>query len=341
MKNGLKATLILLVTAVLSVGSVHAQDPQYTQFYSNQLMLNPAFAGAALGPRVVLNYRNQWATIPGSFRQFAASYDAPLQFGKSLQGWGVYIQNDVAGEGNLNKLDLVANYSIAVPLRASYHKNQHYLRLGVGGGVQQASLDFFKLRFGDQIDPRDGFVNQTQEIVPTNLTDYRVDFNTGAAYYNKYAFASFSVHHLTEPTQSFIDETLPPDSVKVDASLPRRYTFTGGVNLEAGPRNDPESVLITPVVRYRQQREFTQIDAGTYVTIKPIVFGLWYRHQDAVAALVGYKEGIFSIGYSYDYTISTLRNANTGGSHEIAIVMEFEREKKTTFKHRDVPCPRF
>jgi hypothetical protein len=60
-----------------------------------------------------------------------------------------------------------------------------------------------------------------------------------------------------------------------------------------------------------------------------------------IAGLVGFKEGIFSVGYSYDYTISRLSNRISGGSHEIALIIEFESDPNTRFKHRSLPCPRF
>ena len=44
-----------------------------------------------------------------------------------------------------------------------------------------------------------------------------------------------------------------------------------------------------------------------------------YRHQDAVGVLAQYNiNDDFSIGYSYDYPLSTLHNYS-GGSHEIML----------------------
>lgn len=323
---------------------VHAQDPQYTQFYANQQMLNPAFAGAALGPRVSLNYRRQWSAIPGSFRQTAAGYDQPLMFGKSLQGVGVLLQSDRAGEGNLSKIDILANYSFALEFGRRGH--EQYLRFGLGGGIQQSSIDFQRLRFSDQIDPREGFVRATSEI-PVEKARFTPDVNFGVVYYNQYAWAGVSAHHLTEPHQTFIT-TLRNNGTK----LPRKYTVTGGLRIPVGQPNDPDRVVISPSFLFMKQRNFNQLNLGTYVTIEPMVFGVWYRSNynnftgdfiasDAVAGLIGFRQGIFSIGYSYDYTLSRLTNAVSGGSHELAVVVEFERNKPSVFKHRKLPCPRF
>ncbi|MCB9231172.1 MAG: PorP/SprF family type IX secretion system membrane protein [Bacteroidia bacterium] len=324
-----------------------AQDPHYTQFYANQQLLSPAFAGAGSGPRVALNYRAQWVAIPGSYRQMGAGYDQPLYFGRSVQGFGFQLHNDKAGEGNLSKLDLTANYSFAIQMGDA--RNPHYLRLGLGAGVQQSSIDMTKLRFGDQIDTEEGFIYATNEKL-SSITRFTPDVNFGMAWYNKFAWVSASVHHITEPSQVFKITPNVPGSI--NTKWPRKYTLTGGIAIPAGPMNNPDAVTISPAFLFMSQRNFNQLALGTYVHIKPIVFGAWYRANfnnylnqafasDMIAGLVGFKEGIFSVGYSYDYTISRLSNRISGGSHEIALIIEFDSDPKSHFRHHSLPCPRF
>lgn len=343
MKRGITRILVLVLILFSASELSHAQDPQYTQFYANQPMLNPAFTGAALGPRVSINYRAQWVAIPGSFRQTAIAYDQPLQFGKSLQGIGGVIHSDRAGEGNLSKISANLNYSFA--LQFGRRGREQYLRFGLAGGIEQANIDITKLRFSDQIDQREGFVRATQEVFP-NQNRINPDVHAGIAYYNRYAWVGVSAHHLTQPEQTFISNGGP------DSELPMRITATAGVKIPVGPPNDPEKISISPAFIFMKQRNFNQLNLGSYIGIDPMVFGLWWRTNynnfngdfiasDALAGLIGFREGIFSIGYSYDYTISQLTNGISGGSHEIAIIMEFERNKPRVFKHRKMPCPRF
>ena len=340
MKNFRFLPFLVGIVFMLGFSQSHGQDPQYTMFYANQVYLNPAFTGAALGPRVAMGYRSQWVSIPGHYRQFVATYDQPVEFGRVLNGWGVTLASDVAGEGSLTKLDALFNYSIAIPLTASWKDNQQFLRFGLSGGFQQATIDFFKLRFSDQIDPREGFIYPTGEYARfgANPSYFIPDVNAGLAWYNKYAWVAASAHHITQPEQVLADS---PPAPGVDATLPMRITATAGASIPLSSYTSNREILLSPVVMYRQQRTFSQIDVGAYVTLEPVLFGLWYRHQDAVAAMVGFKEGIFSVGYSYDYTISSLTNSISGGSHEIALVMEFERNKPLKFKHKKMPCPRF
>ncbi len=335
----LRFVYLLTVLGLLSSSSLQAQDPQYSQFYSNLVMLNPAFTGSGIGPRIAMNYRAQWVKIPGYYRQFAAAYDQPISFLGTTQGLGVLVSNDVAGEGNLSKLNITVNYAYQVDLN-----DDHTLRFGLSGGIIQAGLDYSKLRFPDQIDPRLGFVFPTNEPGPAgglSLNVIRPDVNAGVAYYNKYAWLGLSVHHITEPVEQFYTgQSLNPN---INAKLPRKITITGGLNIPISEgRRGSREVSITPAFLVKMQGEFTQVDGGLYVNAEPMVFGFWYRHQDALIGLIGVKTGPFSFGYSYDYTISDLSQAISGGSHEVAVVMEFETYKrKRRSKHRKMPCPRF
>lgn len=311
-----------------------AQDPQYTQFYANKLLLNPAFTGSGIGYRVAMNYRGQWVGIPGYYKQFAVAADMPLYVGKTVQGVGIYVENDVAGEGNLSRLN--ARFSYAYEFQLTDERDGgHTLRFGLNGGLQQASVDFFKLRFPDQIDPKNGFVNPTIDPITAQPSQIRGDAGAGLLYYNNYAFAGLTVDHIPTPKQYFLNANAP------GVKLPRKFVFSGGMRIPLGDFRDPDALSITPVFLVKYQQPFFQVDIGSYINFDPMVFGLWYRHQDAVSALIGFRKDWFSVGYSYDYTVSTLTNGISNGSHEVSIVMEWPKDPKRKFKHRSLPCPKF
>ncbi|MEO0471454.1 MAG: type IX secretion system membrane protein PorP/SprF [Bacteroidota bacterium] len=332
MKHLFARLLLALTVGIFFSTEAAAQDPQYSQFYANQLLLNPAFAGAGTGPRVAMNYRAQWVRIPGFYKQFSFSYDQPVYFLGSRQGLGINFNSDQAGEGDLTKLNVSINYAYQVEIT-----DDNFLRFGLAGGIQQASLDFFKLRFPDQIDPRDGFVRPSNEPVP-NQSVIRPDVSAGLAYFNEYAWIGATVNHITEPIETFTD------FAGQDAKLPRKFTVTGGIRIpiSEGRGRNARDVSITPVFLYKMQGNFFQIDGGLYLNADPMVFGVWYRHQDAMIGLIGVRQGPFSFGYSYDYTISDLTQSISGGSHEVSVVLEFESDPPSRkLRHRRLPCPRF
>lgn len=332
---------ILLLLTVAITGTSYAQDPEFSQFYANQLYLNPAFAGTAQGARFALNYRNQWPSISSSaFVTYAASYDQ--HFDGIGGGIGFQVWHDQAGDGRLSTTVFSGIYS--------YHLNvsdQFAIKAGLQGSVYQRSIDFTKLRFGDMIHPKLGFVLPTQEnLLPDPMApgiaydDAFVDFSTGILGFNDKFYAGVAVHHITEPAMSFYE------SAGVNAKLPRKYTGHLGMliplNQSTLRRNAKQADFIAPNIMYQRQGNFSQLNFGAYVIKGAFVAGLWYRqtppNSDALIALVGLKKDVLKVGYSYDLTVSEARSAFKG-SHEISLILEFEAKKKDVRKWRDLKCP--
>ena len=94
------------------------QDPTFSQFYSNRLYLNPAFAGTAKCPRLTLNYRNQWPGIDNSFITYAASFDQQIDAIKG--GLGVQVMSDREGEGVLSTTSAALMYSYQFSINRNF-----------------------------------------------------------------------------------------------------------------------------------------------------------------------------------------------------------------------------
>jgi len=308
--------MILIISSV--VNNAGAQDMQYTQFYANPIYLNPAFAGSAYCPRVCLNYRNQWPNLSGTYVSYSASYDRYL---KALAGGiGILIATDDQARSTLKtttasfmyayNIKVTREFSINAALQATYF---------------QKTLDRTKLNFGDMIDPRRGFVWNTNEVVPSQ-TKYNADFSAGLLGYSKHYFFGFAANHLTQPDEGLLGVS----------KLPAKFTAHGGAifYLEKGGMS-----YISPNILFQQQQKFTQLNLGLYYKKDAFVAGLWYRNSDAVIALVGLQTPFLKIGYSYDFTISKLAG-NTAGSHEISLQIQFACKQKKP-RYRLVSCPAF
>lgn len=317
-ENKSRVVAFFAVFFCLSV-SLRAQDIAFSQFYANPLYLNPAFAGTAKCPRVNINYRNEWPSLNKTFVSYSASYDqhvAPLS-----GGLGLLVTQDNAGDGTLKTFNAGAMYSYQLNV------NRHFsIKAGLQASYFQKSLNFDKLKFGDQINDRSGFIYPTQEQADRKSRS-GVDFSAGVLGYSKKYFFGFAAHHLNQPDESF---------VKGPSRLPMKLTGHIGAVI---PLNGDGDMSISPNILYQKQANFQQLNLGIYIKKSVFVVGFWYRNKDAFIAVAGVQTKFFKFGYSYDVTVSKLNNS-TGGSHEITLsfIADCKPKKK---KFRTISCPVF
>jgi type IX secretion system PorP/SprF family membrane protein len=328
-------TAVLLTMAIAA--EVKAQDPEFSQFYANPLYLNPAMAGSAAGPRFALNFRDQWPSVSGSFVTYSASYDE--HFDGLGGGIGAQVMYDRAGDGKLSTKSLSGFYSYHLTIKDET-RDYFIIKAGLQAGAFQRSIDFSQLRFGDQINPKLGFIYETQEKLPsTGLYQTQVipDFSAGVMAFTKKFYAGLAVNHIVEPAQSFFGN---PDS-----HLPRKYTAHLGMQLPLDNWKRTPETFISPNLLIQRQGQFTQMNLGAYFIKDFFVGGIWYRHtdpnSDALIMLVGVKKDAVRIGYSYDLTVSDARAA-APGSHEVSLVIETQKyDTRKKKKWRKIVCPTF
>jgi type IX secretion system PorP/SprF family membrane protein len=320
---------------LLSGGELFGQDPHFSQFYANPMYLNPSFAGTAICPRLIMNYRNQWPAIPGSFVTYNASFD---QFFKKIEGGlAVMALADRQGEGNLATQSVAGIYSFHTPLSRE-------LSLASGFQVRFASktIDWDKLTFSDMIDARNGFVNNTGEVMGRTVHSY-MDFAWGFLLYTEKFFGGFAIDHLTEPDEGFNNTSL----------LPRKYTGHFGFQIPIGGGSVysmKAPTTLSPNFVFQKQWYYHQTNYGLYINKEPIIGGIWFRHfvnkkedvaryAESLIFLLGFQYDKFKFGYSYDYTLSSLSNAS-GGAHEFSFTLNMNCPQPSR-KFKRIVCPHF
>jgi len=337
MINKIKILLFLLVTNVLAViFSCSAQDPQFSQFYSAQLYLNPAFTGNTVQDRFIANYRKQWPGIPGSFVSYAFSYDR--KFPKKNSALGIQVIRDKAGSGGLKFTNIGGLYSYIAQL-----SRKHFIRSGLRLSYTWRALDYAKLTFADQL-IRGGGVATNESIQPKRSY---LDIASGIVFNSDIYWLGVAFNHLTQPNQSLVG---------IKSRLSVKMNVHGGIKIPIVKNIKGETTTsATIAANYKAQQKWDQLDIGVYFRRDPVILGIWYRgipllkayepgyaNNDAVIILLGYhlKAYRLRLGYSYDITISSIMS-NTGGSHEISLIYEYappEWKKKRNFI---IPCASF
>ena len=316
----------ILITGLLliSASNVYSQDPQFTQFYANPLYLNPAMAGAHGCPRFNLNYRNEWPSLSGNYVTYSASYDQ--YFDNISGGFGVIALHDQQGQGTIftSSLGLIYSYHLKVNRKFS-------LLFGVKAAMTNKYLDWDKLTFGDMIDPRRGFIYSTGDV-PRGESVYFFDASAGVVGYSKNFYFGVAANHLNRPNESMIIG---------ESKLPMRFTGHIGSVIQLGRKSQYRNqTSVMPNVIYQYQNGFQELAIGTYIKYGTFTVGAWYRNRDAFILSLGINTGKFSIGYSYDVTVSKLNNGVSGGSHEVSMGIKLNcKDKPPTF--RTISCPSF
>lgn len=324
--------IFILATLLIEKESL-AQDPIFSQFYANPLYLNPALAGSAVCPRLTLNYRNQWPSISGTFVTYNASYD---QYIDGISGGiGVIATGDRAGEGALSTMMISGIYSYRLKINRNL-----FLNAAFQATFLQRRIDWNSLTFGDQIDPKYGFVNITQERPPDNQSREIADFSSGIMFSHKENFyGGVAVHHMTQPNDGFYSD--------ISSKLYLKLTVHFGTIIDLRKRRSGarqiDDPTISPNILYQQQQNFQQLNYGIYVNKYPFVGGVWFRqnfeNSDAFILLAGFQQPSFKFAYSYDLTVSKLTNI-TGGAHEFSFTWQFKCPTKKA-KVKTINCPSF
>ena len=185
------------------------------------------------------------------------------------------------------------------------------------------------LIFLDQFNS-DGTIGSTAEnLMIYNNRNY-ISLAMGMLAYSEKIWIGGSIYNLNEPNISFTNEKL---------NLDRLYSFHLGFTID--------KLKMSPSLHFKKKSKFKQLDIGTYFNLDHINFGLWYRgvpidsnnNFNSVISSLGINFKAFIMSYSYDYNFSDL--SDSGGSHEISIIYNFNfLGKKIPPKNaRFLQCP--
>jgi type IX secretion system PorP/SprF family membrane protein len=330
--------LILLGVCHSAIG----QAVELSQYWAAPLYVNPALAGISYGPRVSVNYRNQWPELGsgfnGGFTTYMVGVDGYIP--KAHSGIGILYTGDYTAAGLLAKNTITASYAVQIKLSKKVG-----MRLGIEGSFIQEHINWDKLQFYDQINPYTGFVdnngnpNPTAEPSPGKLSTYHGDVGAGLLFFSDKIYGGIAVRNLLTPNESFFESGR--------ASTPYRFTGHFGSHFDIKhTRNYRYNIFVSPNVLIANQGRDVQFNAGMMAGVSIFYFGPWFRYAfnnpDAVILVVGIRKGRIRFGYSYDITVSRLAG-QTGGSHELSLVFNWSGNSDNSLHpHIDknyIECP--
>lgn len=281
-------SVILLVQVYLCSGQ---QDPMYTMYMFDKMLINPAFTGSSNWFVATVKYRNQFSGLSGNPQTQTFNIHSPIQ--KKHIGLGLKVIND--------KIAIVNSLNATADL--SYHLNfgGGKLSLGLEAGIYNRKINYTDLILsspGDNAIP----INTQSSLVP--------DASFGIYYQKKQMYIGVADYHLIK--SKFKEESVLSSNSKLASHI---YAIAGNVFMLNKYWSWEPSMLLKI-----QPSSSIQLDLNAMVYYQEkLGVGLQLRTGNAFAAVVKFNilENL-RMAYSYDYTLSKLTHYNKG-SHEILI----------------------
>ena len=283
------------------------QLPQYSLYMLNEVIVNPAALSKEKNNKVTLMLTDQWSGFEGAPTTQSISYNH-LNHNKFKAG--ISLMNDVTF--NISVLNATLSGSYSIPLQG-----KDRFVFGASASIMQHRFDNSVLKTATgALDPAigGGVDKQTGSSVAAGVYYYHPDYYIG-----------FSVPNIVALPSSISDQN------------ENHYYLNSGVNI-----NFKDNNKIIPSLMIKKQGALPmQFDLNLRGVYHDFLWtGVSFRTGDAIVALFGINYGQSVFGYSYDITLSNLKNSNTLGAHELSFTLFLPCRSKSK-SYNTISCPQF
>ncbi|MCB0760082.1 MAG: type IX secretion system membrane protein PorP/SprF [Flavobacteriales bacterium] len=288
---------IFLLVLLSGTSSIAQQLPQFSQYSNNLYVINPAYAGTESYFDVKAANRYQWAGITDAPRTFTLSLSAPFRNPHMAMGGYLFVDN----VGPTRRTGAQVSYG--------WHMNlSEGLKLGLAAsvGLTQFTIDGSRITMAEDGDPA---------LLGQLSSKLVVDAKFGAMVYHEKFYAGITLPQLIQNRVDLYESQEPGLS-----RLEDHYMLLAGYKYQL---NDDFMLEPSVLVKYVTPAPI-KIDVTLRAHFRKMVWaGVSWRNNDAFVAMLGYEwRQSLSIGYSYDFTTSHLKNYSDG-THEIVLGFKF------------------
>ncbi len=270
----------------------------------NNLVVNPAYAGAEEALSITVLNRNQWTGVEGA--PSTQSLGAHTLLRKEKVGVGITLIYDRIGvHKNLRAL---SNYAYHIRL-----KKDAVFSFGLQVGVQQIKADYTSLA---------GITNDPKLL--NSVSQAFVDFGSGIYYRSKRLQLGISGSRLLS-NSVYLNDTLSSVLKSTNLFGYGRYQFRLNEKLQLEP-----GVLI----KYFPNTPLSYDVNLNLVYARVLTAGLSYRKNESIALVLRFQLTYqLQLGYAYDYPIQDAGQLSSA-SHEVMIQYVFRNPKKNIISPR-------
>jgi type IX secretion system PorP/SprF family membrane protein len=287
-----KPVLFLLLVFLMPAVALAQQEPVYTHYKDNMVMVNPGYAGISGVGNLMAISRNQWVSFPGAPNTAVLSFQTPVK--ELNMGIGLSVMSDKIGP--LSQTGIFGDYSYSIRVSDTYR-----LSLGLKGGFTfyRASLADLETIRPDPVFERDLYRN------------FLPNFGVGGFVYSDDTWFGLSVPRLVE--NSISRENLSTEYIMKEKM---HFYLTGGKTMVLSDEISLKAHSMMRIVKNAPvSLELTSL-AG--IRNKLWLGGFWRTGNSIglITQVMAFNDMI--IGYSYDMNISKM-NTFSSGTHEIMV----------------------
>lgn len=295
------------------------QDPQYSQYQFNQMVINPAYAGTKDALSAVLDIRKQWAGFEGAPSTQSFSFHGPLK--KKRLGLGLSAYNDALGPKRVTAA--YGNISYILPIN-----NKLKLSFGLRAGLVNYVYDFNKINYRDPGE---------SSAIANNASANKIkpDFDAGLFLKSNSFYAGLSATHLNRAYvyQDKISYTNVSGS-QIEYDLTYKLNTHIFVIVSKGFSVN-ENLVINPTLIYKGTKTISSMDLNLNFLIKQRLWlGVFGRSGGSIGVLSQFiiTENI-KVGYSFETNLGKVQK-RLGNSHEIMIGFDLNTFKSKMLSPR-------
>lgn len=310
--------ILLILTCTFTLSLLAQQDPQYSQYQFNQMVINPAYAGTKDALSAVIDIRKQWGGFEGAPSTQSFSFHGPLK--KKRIGLGLSAYNDAIGPKRVTAA--YANVSYILPITSKLK-----LSFGLRAGFVNYTFDFNKMNYKDP--------GETNAYASMSSNKIKPDFDAGIFLKSNSFYAGFSATHLNSAyiyNDKVSYTNVSGSQIEYDLTY-KLNTHIFGIISKGFSVND--NLVINPTIIYKGTSAISNVDANLNFLIKQRVWlGVFYRSDATLGGLVQvYVTDKIKVGYAFDMGMGKVQK-RLGNGHEIMIGFDLNTFKSKMLSPR-------
>jgi type IX secretion system PorP/SprF family membrane protein len=298
------ASLCIFLVGVMLLQGIAQQRPQFTQFMYNNLVINPAYAGAEEVLSLTLVNRNQWSGVEKA--PTTQSFSAHTLLKKKKVGLGLTLISDRIGVHN--NTSVLTNYAYHIRVG-----RQSTLSMGLQVGITNLKSDYASLS-GNSNDPN----------LSNSINETMLGFGTGIYFRSPKVHLGLSAPELVSKSVQ-LNDTLSVSIRTMNLFGYARYHFTLSKFIAMEPGL---------MIKYFPDVPISYDVNLNFIYKNVLTTGFSYRSKESVDFILKLQlTSQLQFGYAYDYPVNFAANLSSA-SHELMLNYQFRNI------HKHVTSPR-